>query len=303
MPSLSKKVKDEIKSATGGVVISDKIFKIFYLPLIQYYINDKKKKKRKTYIIGVQGGQGTGKTVLASLIKIYLTSKGYAAAAFSIDDFYKSNIEGKRFFKLRQKNPFYKTRGLPGTHKINKLYRALKAAKSGRRFIIPRFDKSLHGGEGDITAQTTRINKRLDFVILEGWCVNMPFIRPENFPLVLSNNKYADKIFKELDPEKKHYKIVLNYVKKYQKIWKLLDNKTIMLGKNIKWIKEWRIEQEKRMKTRKKEGMTNKKIKEFIKPYIPFTYLFYDRIAKNKKSVNCLLTIGKNHLPEKIEFF
>ena len=303
MTSLSKKIQKEVRSATGGVVINSKIFKNFYLPLIQYYINDRKKKKIKTYIIGIQGGQGSGKTVLTALIKSYLKSKGYSAAAFSIDDFYKSNIEQKKFFKQQQKNPFYKTRGLPGTHKFNKLYGALKAAESGRRFIIPRFNKSLHGGEGDISRQTTPINSRQDFIILEGWCVNIPLVEPEKFPLVMASNKYADKIFKGLDPKKKHYKAVLNYIKKYQKIWKLLNNKTILLGKNIKWIEQWRIEQEKRMIARKKKGMTNKKIKEFIKPYIPFTYLFYDRAAKNKKDINCLLTIKKNHLPEKIEFF
>lgn len=303
MPSLSKKIQDEIKSATGGVVIGDKVFENFYLPLIQYYINDKKKNKIKTYIIGIQGGQGTGKTVLASLIKIYLKSKKYRVAEFSIDDFYKSNSEQKKFFKAKRKNPFYKTRGLPGTHKFNKLYHALKAAKSGRRFVVPRFDKSLRGGEGDVAAQTTKINKRLDFVILEGWCVNMPFIEPKKLPSVLRGNKYAYKIFKELDPKNKHCEIVMDYVKKYRKIWKLLDNKTVMLGKNIKWIEGWRVEQEKRMVARKKTGMTVDEIKKFIKPYIPFTYLFYNLIAKNKKSVNCLLIIGKNHLPEKIEFF
>ncbi len=303
MPNLSKKIKNEIKSATGGVIINDKIFKNFYLPLIQYYINDKKNKHIKTYIIGVQGGQGTGKTVLAALIKTCLKSKRYSTEAFSIDDFYKSNIEQKKFFKLQQKNPFYKTRGLPGTHKFNKLYGVLQAAKNGHRFIIPHFDKSLYGGAGDISKQTTIINNRLDFIIIEGWCVNMPFVDPKKFPLILSENKYANKFFKELDPKKKYYKTVLNYIKKYQKIWKLLDNKTIISGENIKWIEGWRVEQEKKMVALKKEGMAIDKIKIFIKPYIPFTYLLYNRNIKNKKNINCLLTIKKNHLPKKLNFY
>ena len=300
MPSLSRTIKNKVKLATGGVVICDKAFEKFYLPLIQYYIKDKKRRKIKTYIIGIQSGQGAGKTVLTAFIKIYLQSKGYSVAAFSIDDFYKSSVERKRFFNLHCKNPFYKTRGLPGTHKFNKLYGALKAAESGRRFIVPHFDKSLRNGNGDISNQTTLINGRRDFIIIEGWCVSIPFVEPEKFPLIMAGNKYADKIFKELDPIKKHYKTVLNYIKKYQKIWKLLNNKTVLLGKNIKWIEDWRIEQEKRMIAQKKKGMTNNEIKEFIKPYIPFTYFFYDRITKNKRNIDCLLIIKKNHLPEKI---
>jgi D-glycerate 3-kinase len=296
-----KKIQEEVRQATNGVIIKPKTFKKSYLPLIEYYISDRKKKKIKTYVIGVQGCQGVGKTVLTSLLKVYLKSAGYKVVGFSIDDFYKSYADRQKFLKQNNNNPFYKVRGLPGTHYFEKMYNALMQAKTGKNFYVPEFDKSLCKGNGDVANKTTKVNERQDFIILEGWCVNIPNAPTNKFPLIMKKNKYVNKIFNELDPKREHYKAVLNYIKKYQKIWKLLDNKTIMLGKNIKWVEEWRIEQEKKMIKKTKNGMAVKKIKEFIKPYIPFTYLYYDKL--NKKDVNCLLTIGKNHLPEKIEYF
>jgi D-glycerate 3-kinase len=302
MRGLFKKAQNEVKLATGGVVINDRIFKNFYLPLIKYYINDRKRKKIKTYIIGLQGFPGTGKTVLTALVKTYLKSLGYKTIGFSIDDFYRTCVERQKLFKKLKRNPFYRVRGLPGTHKFNRLYNTLKKTKAGIGFKLPHFDKSLCQGEGDVASYATLIKERQDFIILEGWCVNMPYVEPKKFPLILLNNEYANKIFNELDPKHQYYKTVLNYIKKYQKIWRLLDNKTVMLGKNIRWIESWRIEQEKRMMARRKTGMSINKIKKFIRPYIPFSYLFYDKLLKNKRDINCLLVIGKNHLPEKIDF-
>lgn len=298
-----KKIQKEVSVVTGGVIIKYDTYKKYYFPLIDQYIGDRKKKKIKTYIIGIQGCQGVGKTVLTTLIKIYLERAGYRVAGFSIDDFYKSYRDRQNFLKQNKNNPFYLVRGLPGTHYYDKMFSALKKAKSGKNFIVPGFDKSLCSGAGDTTNNNTVIRGRQDFVILEGWCVNIPNIPPNDFLLIMKKDKYVDKIFNELDPKHKYYKAVLTYIKKYQRIWNLFNNKTIMLGKNIKWIEKWRTEQEKRMIKKTKNGMTDKEIKKFIKPYIPFTYIFYDKLKNSELNCDCLLTIGKNHLSEKIKFF
>jgi len=301
MNKLSPNIKEKTKSATGGVVINDKDFENFYLPLVERYINDKKSKRIKTYIIGIHGWQGSGKTVLATLIKEYLNSKGYRAEAASIDDFYKSARERIKIFNASRKNPFYKTRGLPGTHKTIVLRRALAAAKNGNAFLVPRFDKSLCGGKGDVAGRDI-VRGRLDFFVLEGWCVNMPCADPRDFLEILSKNRYAKKILREIDPEQKFYQAVLFQLKKYQKIWNLLDNKTALFGQDIKWIYDWRAEQEKRMKKAGKNGMAEKETRDFVKPYIPFSYFAYDLALKNERLFDCLLTIKKNHSPEKIIF-
>jgi pantothenate kinase-related protein Tda10 len=69
----------------------------YYLPLIHFYINDKK--ENETYMIGIQGSQGVGKTSLTHLIVGSLNALGYKAIGFSIDDFYFSFADRKEMQK------------------------------------------------------------------------------------------------------------------------------------------------------------------------------------------------------------
>ena len=297
-----KRIQDEVESATNGVVIDTEIFKKYYLPLIQYYIKDRENKKVDTYVIGLQGGQGVGKTVLVTLIKLFLKSIDYKIKGFSIDDFYKSNDERLEMARVYKGNPFYQiSRGMPGTHRYIQLYDSLKKDKKGKYFEVPYFDKSLYNGRGDLTDNVTPVHERQDFVILEGWCVNIPYLELNKFPSIMVQNEYINRVFNEIDPKQEYFKVVMGYIKQYQKIWDLFDNKTFMLGKKIEWIEEWRAEQEERLINSKGSGMTRKEIHEFIKPFIPFTYLFYDKVARTKENMDCLLTIGREHLPEEIK--
>jgi len=296
-----RRIKGEVESSTQGVLIDEKIFSDYYLPLIQHYIDDKEKRKIDSYLIGMQGCQGVGKTVLTTLIKIFLKSLGYKIQGFSIDDFYKPYAE--RLKLAKGGNTFYRVRGVPGTHRYKLLFKMLKKAKMGHSFEIPGFDKSLHNGMGGITNEVTEVHEKQDFVILEGWCVNIPYVQADKFVSVMEKNPYVKNIFTELDPKYEHFKEVLDYIKEYQKIWELFDNKTFMIGKNIEWIEEWRAEQEQRMILTKGGGMTRKEVHEFVKPYIPFTYLIYDHTEKNESGVNCSLRIGWNHLPEDIKIY
>jgi pantothenate kinase-related protein Tda10 len=71
-----------------------------------------------------------------------------------------------------------------------------------------------------------------------------------------------------------------------------------MLGEDIRWIASWRVEQEERMKAVKGEGMSEGQIQEFVKPYIPFTWLYYDQQSRIK--ADCELVIGEDHLPRSL---
>ena len=70
----------------------ERMIKSFLIPLC-FWIRKKADKKRP-YIVGLAGGQGTGKTTISSLIKIIIT-KYFALKVFriSIDDFYKTRKE------------------------------------------------------------------------------------------------------------------------------------------------------------------------------------------------------------------
>jgi len=295
------KVQKEVKSSTAGVVIDEQTFTAYYLPLIRWYIDDREKKKLRPYIIGICGCQGVGKTVLTTLIKCTLRDLGYKVEGFSIDDFYLSYADRCELAKTHVGNPFYQiSRGMPGTHRYKELLSVLEDSKKGSDFEIPVFDKSLHDGKGDITTKTIPVLGQQDFIILEGWCINLPVLSADEFPSIMARNDYANDIFTEVDPDHGAYKVVLNYMTEYQSIWNLLDNRTLMLGESITWIESWRIEQEKRMLSIKGSGMTNEEIREFIRPYIPFTWLYYDEKTRSVNNNDCVINVGKDHLPKAI---
>ena len=115
----------------------------FYLPISKMIWKEYLKKK-KTKVIGLSGGQGTGKSTISSILKIIL-KEAYKlnTVIFSIDDFYKTLNERKIMSK--KISALFLTRGVPGTHDTKMLYSCIKNLKNNkfRKFMIPKFDKSI----------------------------------------------------------------------------------------------------------------------------------------------------------------
>ena len=84
-----------------------------YIP-VSFWIENKFKKKGKTLILGLSGGQGSGKSTIAAILKIILKNffkrKIYIS---SIDDFYKTLRDRNKM--AHNIHPLFKTRGVPGT--------------------------------------------------------------------------------------------------------------------------------------------------------------------------------------------
>ena len=67
----------------------------FYLPISEM-ISKEYSKKKKTIVIGLTGGQGTGKSTISNILKIILKEASrLETVIFSIDDFYKTLNERK----------------------------------------------------------------------------------------------------------------------------------------------------------------------------------------------------------------
>ena len=96
----------------------------FYLP-ISKMIKDEYTKKKKTRIIGLTGGQGTGKSTISNILKIVLNDVyNLKTVIFSIDDFYKTFQERKKMSK--KISNLFLTRGVPGTHDTKMLLQCIK---------------------------------------------------------------------------------------------------------------------------------------------------------------------------------
>ena len=115
----------------------------FYLPISKMLKNEYTKNKR-TKVIGLTGGQGTGKSTISNILKIILKDAyNLKTVIFSIDDFYKTLQERK---KISQKiSNLFLTRGVPGTHDTRMILQCIKnlKKKNFKKIYIPKFDKSI----------------------------------------------------------------------------------------------------------------------------------------------------------------
>ena len=266
----------------------------FYLPISEM-IKEEYYKKRRTKVIGLSGGQGTGKSTISNILKIIL-KEAYAleTVVFSIDDFYKTLIERKKMSK--KISPLFFTRGVPGTHDIKMLYRCIKNLKSNKfkNTIIPKFDKSIDDRASK--NEWLKIKKKPNVVIFEGWCVgvtqqkNKDLIKPIND---LEKQEDKKRIWRR--------KVNLEIKKNYKKIFDLIDKLIFLKVPSFKYVLKWRLLQEKKLRITGKGNkiMSNKEINKFI--------MYYERLTKHMfkilpKSADAIISIDHKHRLKSIKF-
>ena len=264
----------------------------FYLPIAELI---KKKFKKKTSIIGLSGGQGSGKSTISKILKIILKEKyNLETAIFSIDDFYKTLKQRKVMAKIV--HPLFSVRGVPGTHDTRLLFDCIKRLrkKKFRKIMIPKFDKSI---DNRLPKKKWQVIKRKpDVVIFEGWCVgatpqrNKDLIKPIN---LLEKVKDKKKIWR---------KKVNNELKiKYKKIFNLIDLIIFLKVPSFKHVFKWRLLQENKLKlySKGKKIMSLKEIKNFV--------MYYERLTKHMlknmdKKANSVIKIDNQHRLKSIKF-
>ena len=240
----------------------------FYLPLSQMMKNEYIKEK-KTKIIGLTGGQGTGKSTISNILRIILKSAyNLETVIFSIDDFYKTLQERKKMSK--NITDLFLTRGVPGTHDTKMLFKCIKHLKKNKfkRVNIPKFDKSI-----DNRLQKNKwlkVKKKPNIVIFEGWCVGATAQKNKDL------NSPINKLEKHRDKKKIwRQKVNFELKKKYKKIFNLIDKLIFLKVPNFKYILKWRLLQEKKLRITGKGNkiMNDNEIKDFI--------MYYERITKH----------------------
>lgn len=127
--------------------------------------------RERPFVLGVSGGQGSGKTTFARFASALLNElHGLRACAVSIDDFYLERAERRELGN--RVHALLATRGVPGTHDVElalRTFDALAGAGEGERVPLPTFDKAL-----DDRALPDRWSHALgpiDVIVFEGWCV------------------------------------------------------------------------------------------------------------------------------------
>jgi len=284
------------KEVTGKPII-DKVGKLnrFYLPLSKWiYLTYKKDNKIK--IIGLSGGQGSGKSTITGILKFILKKRyGLELCVFSIDDFYKTKAERKKMSK--NIHPLFLTRGVPGTHDvslINKTFKNLKK-KTFKPVLIPKFDKLID--DRSKKSKWTKVKKPPNVIIFEGWCVGA---RHQKTSLL---NTSLNLIEKKYDADFQWRKKVNNQLKNYyKKLFNKIDKLVYLKAPSFNHIFQWRLLQEQKLKltSKNKETMSKSEVKKFI--------MFYERITKQmmkdfSKISDLTIFLDKSHRSKKMKFF
>jgi len=277
------------ETITNKFINKERMLKSFLIPLC-FWIKKKSNKKRPL-IIGLAGGQGTGKTTITSIISLILI-KYFKLSVFkiSIDDFYKTRSE-RRILSIT-KHPLLMTRGVPGTHDYKIISNFFKKVKSKNFKIckLPKFDKSID--DRYKKKFWYKINKRPDIIILEGWCVGAK----------AQKNSKIYKPINSLEQVKDPNLIWRKYVNtqletNYKNLFKQLNEIIYLKANNFKILQEWRIKQERKLWLKSKN---KKNLKIMSKGDVINFMQTYQRITQNMfkdapKYASIILNLNSNH--------
>lgn len=123
-----------------------------------------------TFVVGVSGSQGSGKTTLASLlVRLMRAMLGLRCINLSIDDFYLTHAERQAL--AASVHPLLATRGVPGTHDVGLALDTIAALKKPGIVAIPRFDKAVDDRRP--RDQWPTVQAPVDVIVLEGWCLSV----------------------------------------------------------------------------------------------------------------------------------
>ena len=274
----------------------DLMIRSFLIPIC-FWIS-KKAKKKSPLIVGLAGGQGSGKTTISSILSLIL-KKYFKLKVFkiSIDDFYKTKKQ--REILSKNKHSLLLTRGVPGTHDIEIMldfFRKIKT-KNFKSLKLPKFNKA--NDDQYKKKHWYKLKSRPDVVIFEGWCVGA---KPQSSKLL---KKPINALEKAYDKSLKWRRFVnLQLKTNYKKLYSQLDSLLYLKVKNFNLLKKWRIKQEEKLwlkaKSRKNLKIMNKKeVINFMQTYQRITEQMFKDAPKYS---SIIMNLNKNHQIHKIKF-
>ena len=183
--------------------------------------------------VGLAGGQGAGKSTLASAIMGAGRHFGLRMVSISIDDFYLTRSERQAL--SRRVHPLLATRGPPGTHDIPLCKSVMDALRVDGIVTVPIFDKGLDNR----APETLNVRAPADMILLEGWCVGA---RPEP-PDRLDQPINALEAVSDSEGRWRRY-INEALATEYARLFGTLDRLIFLRVPNLDAVVRWRLQQE-----------------------------------------------------------
>jgi len=274
----------------------EKMIKSFLIP-VSFWIS-KRVSKKKPLIIGLAGGQGSGKTTISSILTLIL-QKYFKLNVFkvSIDDFYKTRKDRKLLSK--SKHSLLITRGVPGTHDIDLMLSFFKKIKDKKfkGLQIPKFNKAID--DRYPKSLWYKVKSKPDVIIFEGWCVGA---RAQSSSQLKKPINSLEKVY---DESVKWRSYVNNQLKlKYKTLFKQLDGLLYLKAKNFNLLRRWRLKQERKLleQTKNKKNlkiMSTGDVINFMQTYQRITQQMFKDALKNS---SIIMNLNSNHQIQTIKF-
>ena len=269
----------------------------YFLPLsenLKLWTKQKRSQQNRSFILGLNGAQGTGKSTLAELLSTLLRHSGFTVLNLSIDDLYLS--KSAREDLSQTIHPLLKTRGVPGTHDTAlacELLDELSSPLSERnksKLSVPRFDKAI---DDRSPIREAIPESQVDVIIFEGWCVGA---KPQR-DLVLDNPYNQLELKEDRDGQWRQY-VNEQLANEYQQLFSKIDYLVMLKAPSFDAVFQWRSEQEERLRqsnihlSEKSAIMDESQLLYFIRHYERLTRWMLKEMPQR---VDCLFELNEDH--------
>jgi D-glycerate 3-kinase len=213
-----------------------------------------------TWIIGIQGPQGCGKSTMASALVEEWGRAGVRATAVSIDDFYLTHAEQEALAARHDGNPYLRYRGYPGTHDValgRRTIDALASLGDAQSTAVPVYDKSAHRGRGDRAPGSAwrRVTGPIDVLVVEGWMLGFT-------PVDADAGAGAFTVDPALEAPNR-------YLEAYRAWHERLDAFVHMHVDSLDAVVHWRMDSERARRERGEPALSDEEARDYIERFLP----------------------------------
>lgn len=278
------------KEHLGGEILP--LLDSLYFPLAAWVAN---KHINSPIIIGINGAQGSGKSTLCKILSSLIsTGFGKSVLQLSIDDLYLSRK--KRYQLARDIHPLLETRGVPGTHDVERGIRILSRLKQktplDKTDKIPVFDKATDDQLAE--KQWREITRSVDIILFEGWCVGAK----------AQDNSRLKKAVNQLEEQQDADGIWRDYINSqlagpYKELFDLIDYQIMLKVPDMASVLEWRGLQEKKLALScDRNALSRTKImseKELLRFIMHFERITAETLQTMPATADIVLQLNKDH--------
>lgn len=242
--------------------------------------------RRRTVTIGVCGAQGSGKSTIAKAAARLLEERGLRAVALSLDDFYLPKAARERL--AAEVHPLLATRGPPGTHDVALAGAALDQLKGRGRIALPQFDKAADNRTPRGT--WTTIATPVDVVLFEGWCVGA---RAQGEAALAEP---VNELERREDPDGRWRAYVNAQLDgPYQGLWEKMQELVLLQAPSFEVVVAWRTEQERKLRARAGQGMSDAEVARFVQHYERLTRYI---LSEMPQRANITIPLAADRTPD-----